>query len=66
MVKVVVLFRQWVSQGEWHFDRATLQLRLSIPMNELIHRPRGYISPSQWDSGVLSSFFTSQYQLDLY
>ncbi len=26
--------RQWVSQGEWHFDRATLQLRLSIPMNE--------------------------------
>lgn len=48
--------RQWVSQGEWHFDRATLQLRLSIPMNELIHRPRGYISPSQWDSGVLALF----------
>ena len=48
--------REWVSQGEWQFDSAMLQLRLTLPMSELIHRPRGYLPPSQWDSGVLALF----------
>ena len=39
--------RDWVSRGEWQFDSATLQLRLTLPMSELMHRPRGYIPPSQ-------------------
>lgn len=48
--------RDWVSRGEWKFDSATLQLRLTLPMSELMHRPRGYIPPSQWDSGALALF----------
>ena len=48
--------REWVSRGEWQFDSATLQLRLTLPMNELMHRPRGYLPPSQWDSGALALF----------
>ena len=48
--------RDWVSRGEWQFDSATLQLRLTLPMSELMHRPRGYIPPSQWDSGALALF----------
>lgn len=48
--------RDWVSRGEWQFDSATLQFRLTLPMSELMHRPRGYIPPSQWDSGALALF----------
>jgi outer membrane usher protein len=49
--------KNWVSSGEWQFDSATLQLRLTLPMSELMHRPRGYIPPSQWDSRRWRCFY---------
>lgn len=48
--------REWVPHAGWQFDSATLRLLLTIPMTELTHKPRGYISPSEWDSGALALF----------
>lgn len=47
---------EWVPHAGWQFDSATLRLLLTIPMTELTHKPRGYISPSEWDSGALALF----------
>jgi len=48
--------KQWLPHADWQFDSATLQLRLTIPMTELVRQPHGYIPPSQWDSGALALF----------
>ncbi|MCS5931878.1 hypothetical protein LNQ03_10950 [Klebsiella pneumoniae subsp. pneumoniae] len=50
--------RDWVSRGEWQFDSATPQLRLTLPMSELMHRPRGYIPPPQWRTAARWRCFT--------
>lgn len=48
---------QWVPQAKWDFEAAILRLSLTIPMTELNRVPRGYIPPTEWDSGALALFF---------
>lgn len=50
------LLKQWSPQAEWAFEASTLRLALTIPMTELNRVPRGYIPPSEWDSGALALF----------
>ncbi|AGB77512.1 P pilus assembly protein, porin PapC [Enterobacteriaceae bacterium strain FGI 57] len=49
-------FSVWVPDGSWQFESSTLRLQLAIPMTELVHNPRGYISPEEWDSGASAIF----------
>jgi outer membrane usher protein len=46
------------------FDLSELRLDLSIPQAALLRRPRGYVSPELWDSGVPSA--TLGYNLNAY
>ncbi|MFJ3455672.1 fimbrial outer membrane usher protein [Scandinavium goeteborgense] len=46
----------WVPGASWEFESSTLRLQLAIPMDALARTPRGYIPPSEWDSGALALF----------
>ncbi|WP_258965369.1 fimbrial outer membrane usher protein [Scandinavium tedordense] len=46
----------WAPGASWEFESSTLRLQLSIPMDALARTPRGYIPPSEWDSGTLALF----------
>lgn len=46
----------WAAGASWQFESSTLRLQLAIPMSALAHTPRGYIAPSEWDSGALALF----------
>ncbi len=46
------------------FDLSQLRLDISIPQAALLRRPRGYVSPELWDSGVTSA--TLGYNLNAY
>lgn len=39
-------------EGSVAFDAGELTLSLSLPEVYLINRPRGYVSPEQWDTGI--------------
>ncbi len=45
-----------LSSASINFDLSTLRLNIEIPQALLNTRPRGYISPSQWQSGVPAAF----------
>ncbi|HEJ9661893.1 TPA: fimbria/pilus outer membrane usher protein [Proteus mirabilis] len=49
-------FEKYIPVAKTHFSLSTLKLDIEIPQAFLINRPRGYISPSQWQSGVPASF----------
>ncbi|VEA77846.1 outer membrane usher protein [Salmonella enterica subsp. arizonae] len=40
------------------FEPSELRLNIDIPQALLIHRPRGYISPAQWQTGYLPRLLT--------
>jgi outer membrane usher protein len=46
----------WAPGASWEFESSTLRLQLAIPMDALARTPRGYIPPSEWDSGALALF----------
>jgi outer membrane usher protein len=46
------------------FDLSQLQLDISVPQAALLRKPRGYVSPEFWDSGVPSA--TLGYNLNAY
>ena len=46
------------------FDLSQLRLDLSVPQAAMLHKPRGYVSPELWDSGVPSG--TLGYNLNAY
>jgi outer membrane usher protein len=46
----------WANGASWQFESSTLRLQLTIPMAALSRQPRGFISPSEWDSGALALF----------
>lgn len=46
------------------FDLSQLRLDISIPQVAMLHKPRGYVSPEFWDSGVPSA--TLGYNLNAY
>jgi P pilus assembly protein, porin PapC len=49
-------FTHWVPGGSWQFESSSLRLQLTIPMTDLARNPRGYIPPSEWDSGASAIF----------
>ncbi|HEI2772846.1 TPA: fimbrial biogenesis outer membrane usher protein [Escherichia coli] len=49
-------FTQNIPDAKVHFDLSTLKLNIEIPQALVAIRPRGYISPSQWQSGVPAAF----------
>ncbi|MGE9552907.1 fimbrial outer membrane usher protein [Erwinia amylovora] len=46
----------WLPEASWQFEQSSLRLQLSVPMQYLARTPRGYIPPSEWDSGALALF----------
>ncbi|MBB6652282.1 fimbria/pilus outer membrane usher protein [Proteus mirabilis] len=42
--------------AKFHFDLSTLKLNIEIPQAQVNTRPRGYIAPAQWQSGVPAAF----------
>ncbi len=46
------------------FDLSQLRLDISVPQAALLRKPRGYVSPELWDSGVPSA--TLGYSLNVY
>jgi outer membrane usher protein len=46
------------------FDLSQLRLDISIPQVAMLHKPRGYVGPEFWDSGVPSA--TLGYNLNTY
>ena len=46
------------------FDLSQLRLDISIPQAAMLHKPRGYVGPEFWDSGVPSA--TLGYNLNAY
>lgn len=51
-----LLFSELVPDGSWQFEQANLQLYLTVPNDAMKHIPRGYIPPSEWDSGAMALF----------
>lgn len=41
----------WSKNIKWNYESSILKLNLSIPMTEMVNRPRGYISPDELDAG---------------
>lgn len=37
------------------FDLSQLRLEIDVPQADVLHRPRGYVSPEFWDRGVTSA-----------
>ena len=46
------------------FDLSQLRLDISVPQAAMLHKPRGYVGPEFWDSGVPSA--TLGYNLNAY
>ena len=46
------------------FDLSQLRLDITVPQAAMLHKPRGYVSPEFWDSGVPSA--TLGYNLNAY
>jgi outer membrane usher protein len=53
-----------VADAAVSFDLAQLRLDLSVPQAAMLLKPRGYVSPEFWDSGVPSA--TMGYNLNAY
>jgi outer membrane usher protein len=53
-----------IADAEVSFDLSRLRLDISIPQAAMLRRPRGYVSPELWDSGVPSA--TVGYNLNAY
>lgn len=51
-----VLFSQAVPEAKTSFTMGTLQLDVNIPQAFITQRPVGYISPSQWQTGIPVGF----------
>lgn len=45
-----------IPSAKMHFDLSTLRLTIEIPQAMIIARPRGYIAPAQWQTGVPAGF----------
>lgn len=59
------LFSQTIPSAKYQFNLATLTLNVDIPQAFLIQRPRGYISPTRWQTGVPVGFvryYVNHYQ----
>lgn len=50
------LFTQLVSNGSSEMDTASLRLDLSVPQDQILKLPRGYVSPDALDSGSTLGF----------
>ncbi|AIL31988.1 fimbria/pilus outer membrane usher protein [Basilea psittacipulmonis] len=55
-VQDCLLFSQVVPEAKVNFDVSTLNLSVEIPQAFVVQRPRGYISPSRWQTGVPVAF----------
>ncbi len=53
-----------IPQASVSFDLSQLRLDISIPQAALLRKPRGYVSPELWDSGVPSA--TLGYNINAY
>jgi outer membrane usher protein len=53
-----------IADAEVAFDLSQLRLDISVPQAALLVKPRGYVSPEFWDSGVTSA--TLGYNLNAY
>jgi outer membrane usher protein len=53
-----------VPQSTMSFDLSRLELDVTVPQAALLHKPRGYVGPEFWDSGVPSA--TLGYNLNAY
>lgn len=53
-----------IPQATVAFDLSQLRLDITIPQAMVLHKPRGYVSPEFWDSGVPSA--TLGYDLNAY
>jgi outer membrane usher protein len=59
-----VELKAMVPDAKVTFDLSELRLDISVPQAALLRRPRGYVSPELWDSGVPSA--TLGYNLNAY
>lgn len=50
------LFSRGIPSAKMRFDLSALRLDIEIPQALVTVRPRGYISPSQWQAGVPAAF----------
>lgn len=55
---------QLVEGASAHFDFSNQRLELSVPQIFLLHRARGYVDPSQLDSGINAAMLS--YNLNVY
>ena len=55
---------QEIPSSDIRFELSSLRLDIAIPQRLLVQRPRGYIAPSQWQTGVPASFI--QYNVNNY
>jgi outer membrane usher protein len=53
-----------IADAEVEFDLSQLRLDISVPQVAMLRKPRGYVSPEFWDSGVPSA--TLGYHLNAY
>ncbi len=51
-----IAINQIIPLAKTHFKLSTLRLDVEIPQALIAQRPRGYISPNQWQSGVPAAF----------
>ncbi|SUI38816.1 outer membrane fimbrial usher protein [Salmonella enterica subsp. enterica serovar Braenderup] len=54
--KKCTIFKDTVKDAKSKFDISRLRLDIDIPQALVNVRPRGYISPTQWQSGVTAAF----------
>jgi outer membrane usher protein len=53
-----------IPDADVSFDLSQLRLDISVPQTAMLHKPRGYVGPEFWDSGVPSA--TLGYDLNAY
>jgi outer membrane usher protein len=53
-----------IPESTMSFDLSRLELDITVPQAALLHKPRGYVGPEFWDSGVPSA--TLGYNLNAY
>jgi len=53
-----------IAEAQVSFDLSQLQLDISVPQAAMLRKPRGYVGPELWDSGVPSA--TLGYNLNAY
>jgi outer membrane usher protein len=56
--------KEMIADAAVSFDLSQLRLDISIPQVAMLHKPRGYVGPEFWDSGVPSA--TLGYNLNTY